>query len=331
MARPLLLFTIDVEEDMPGWQITDPITTDNIRSLSRLAELCRELGVRPTYLCTYPVVENPESASILRELSHDGDNEIGTHMHPWNTPPFNGVPGRNTEERNTPYYQFELGPHLFSEKLTVLHDAVCEVARRPPVSYRAGRFGIDSTTLGVLLDHGYEVDSSITPLEEHLDDEGPDFRTAPQHPYRPSRELVTRRGHMRIVEIPVSVALTRNVPDVIMQAYVYLPKATRLRGLLSRDYLRIIDFAWLYPARFDLDLMVKAASTLMDVESPVLNVFLHSSEMLAGASGRVETEEQVEEVFDRIRGILVHCMDVFSAVPATLREAAAALRPSLGL
>ena len=77
--------------------------------------------------------------------------------------------------------------------------------------------------------------------------------------------------------------------------------------------------------------MVRAASTLMDIESPVLNVFLHSSEMLAGASGRVETGEQVEETLDRIRGILVHCMDVFSAVPATLREAAAALRPSLGL
>jgi hypothetical protein len=115
-----------------------------------------------------------------------------------------------------------------------------------------------------------------------------------------------------------------------MQAYVYLPKATRMRGLLSRDYLRIIDFAWLYPARFDLELMSRAAGTLMESGSPVLNVFLHSSELLAGASGRADTEADVEEVFARSRGILAHCLDTYSAVPATLREAAAALRPSLG-
>ncbi|MEW6074397.1 MAG: hypothetical protein AB1726_17615 [Planctomycetota bacterium] len=331
MSRPLLLFTIDVEEDMPGWRIEDSISVQNVAALPRMAELCRELGVRPTYLCTYPTVTAPSSAAILRGLAACGDCEIGSHMHPWNTPPFNGVPGRSTDERRTTYYQFELGPRLFAAKLARIHDAVSEVAMRPPVSYRAGRFGIDSTTLAVLIGHGYEVDSSITPLEEHLDDEGPDFRSAPQFPYRPSLDDVTHFGDMSVVEIPVSVALTRPVPDIVLQAYVYLPKATRMRGLLSRDYLRIIDFAWLYPARFDVDLMIRAATTLVNAGNPVLNVFLHSSELVAGASGRISTSAQVEEVFARTRGLLCHCLEVFGAAPATMREAARELRPSLGL
>ena len=331
MTRPLLLLTIDVEEDMPGWRIERNISVSNVAALPRLAELCRELGMRPTYLCTHPVVTDPAAVTILRRLAERGDCEIGTHMHPWNTPPFNGVPGRVTDEHATTFYQFELGPRRFAEKLAVLHEAVGRVARRPPVSYRAGRFGIDSATLAVLLEFGYEVDSSITPLEEHMDDEGPDFRSAPQYPYRPSEEQVTMLGDMPIVEVPVSVALTRHVPDLLMQAYVYLPKASRMRGLLSRDYLRIIDFAWLYPARFDLDLMTKAANTLMNDGNPVLNVFLHSSELVPGTSGRVQTDEQAAEVYTRLRGILRHCLDEFDAAPATLREAARELRPSLGL
>ena len=91
--RPLLLFTIDVEEDMPGWKITDPISTSNVEALPRLADLCSSLGVKPTYLCTYPVVTQPESTRIIRRLNAKGGCEIGTHMHPWNTPPYLGVPG----------------------------------------------------------------------------------------------------------------------------------------------------------------------------------------------------------------------------------------------
>ena len=61
MATPLLAFTIDVEEDMPDWGITDPITVSNVQALPRLAELCARHGVRPTYLCTYPVATQASS------------------------------------------------------------------------------------------------------------------------------------------------------------------------------------------------------------------------------------------------------------------------------
>ena len=134
---------------------------------------------------------------------------------------------------------------------------------------------------------GYEVDTSVTPLSEQLEDRGPDFRSAPQHPYRPARDDVARRGDLPIVEIPVSVALTRRVPRLVQSAYVRLPRRARLRGLLSRDFLGWIDFAWLYPARFDLELMRGAARTLVEDGASVLNVFLHSSELVDGLSGRV--------------------------------------------
>lgn len=328
---PRLLFTIDVEEDMPGWEITDPITVQNATALPQLADACAEIGVRPTYLCTYPVVTDPVSSQILRSLSARGDCEIGTHLHPWNTPPFNGIPGRDVDERTVPYYQYELGPERFRLKLEVLHAAITELTGTAPVSFRAGRFGIDAATLAVLPELGYQVDSSVTPLEEHLDDDGPDFRSAPQAPYRPSRHDISRRGDLPIVEVPVSVALTHRLPRMFTQAFVHIPKTMHVRGLLSRDYLRLVDFAWLYPARFDLDLMVRAATTLHGEGNPILNVFIHSSELIPGASGRVRTQGDVDEFVARARSILRFCIEEFGALPMTLGEAGRELRPGLGL
>jgi hypothetical protein len=329
--RPLLLFTIDVEEDMPGWNITNPVSTTNVSALPRLAELCGTLGVKPTYLCNYPVVTQPESARIIRRLNAAGGCEIGTHMHPWNTPPYLGVPGRDGDERKQTYYQSELGPERFVSKLEVLHQAVAEVAGSAPVSFRAGRFGIDSATLRELIPFGYEVDSSVTPLEEHTRDGGPDFRNAPQKPYRPDIEDITREGDLPIVEVPLSVGLTRTFPSFLRQAFVHLPRQMRFRGLLSRDYLKLVDFAWLYPARFDVTLMKAAAATLFATGCPVFNVFIHSNELAAGTSGRGESRASVSVCFERVRAILTHLIEEYDPLPVTLREAGGKLRPRLGL
>lgn len=328
---PRLILTVDVEEDMPGWEITDPITVTNVAGLPRLAALCAEFGVPPTYLCTHPVVTQPESAVLLADLWRAGDCEIGTHLHPWNTPPYLGVPGRAGDERTQAYYMSELGPERFRAKLAVLHEAITDLIGEPPRSFRAGRFGIDAPTLRELVVLGYEVDSSVTPLSEHLADSGPDFRTAPQHAYRPAHDDVARQGDLPIVEIPVSVGLTRRLPEALQRAYVHLPKVTRLRGLLSSDYLGLVDFAWLYPVRFDLERMTRTASTLVSAGAPVLNVFLHSNELVPGQSGRVKTEADVEQVLARLAGLFEYCLETFDAEPCTLSEAGRALQPVLGL
>lgn len=327
----MLLLTVDVEEDMPGWRVAaDPAVT-NVAALPRLAKLCRELGVRPTYLCNYPVATQEPSAALVRELHAAGDCEIGTHIHAWNTPPYEGVPDREGDERRHDYYQFELAPGVFRRKLTSVHERLTQLTGRAPTSFRSGRFGLDDATLQDVIALGYRVDSSVTPLADHTADGGPDFRDAPQLPYRPSAEDLKRPGDLPIVEVPVSIALTRKLSPALARAYVRLPKVTRLRGLLSRDFLGLVDFAWLYPVRFDEQLMKKAADTLVGMQSPVLNVFLHSSELAPGVSGRIRTEEDVERCFTRLRAIFEHCLSAHDARPATLTEAGDALRPALGL
>ena len=331
MSGPLLLLTIDVEEDMPGWQIKQPTSVSNVSALPRLAEMCASLGVRPTYLCDYPVLSDPSAGDTLRRLHGEGDCEIGTHLHAWTNPPFEGVPGRDGDERDIAYYQSELGADVLRAKLEKLHEAAEAISGESAVSFRAGRFGIDGVSLQELVKLGYRVDSSITPLADHRADEGPDFRSAPPLPYRPDARDVTRPGDLPIVEIPVSIALTRPLPQSLQRAYVRIPQVTRLRGILSRDFLGLVDYAWLYPVRFDTELMSKTARALRQARNPVLNVFLHSSELAPGVSGRVHTEADVDQVFERLRGILEFCRTEFDAVPATLGEAGEKLAPGLGI
>src|SRR5437899_3254365 len=45
-------------------------------------------GVRPTYVVTWEMATRPESASVLHALARTGRCEIGTHLHPWSSPPF---------------------------------------------------------------------------------------------------------------------------------------------------------------------------------------------------------------------------------------------------
>jgi hypothetical protein len=317
--RPLLLLTIDVEEDMPDWEVVSPSQVTNVRALPRLAEMCRDLGVLPTYLCSYPVLRDYESRGILEGLLADGGCEFGTHLHAWTTPPYEGLPGQpGVDEREVAYYQFEIPVDSFRAKLETLHTELTGLIGCEPTCFRSGRFGIDGPTLAALPDLGYRVDSSVTPLANHTKDGGPDFRTAPQVPYRPSGQDPCSRGNLPIIEVPVSVGLTRRMPERMKRTYVQIPQRTHVRGLLSRDFLRVVDFAWLYPARFDLDLMTRAARTLHAEGNPVLNVFLHSSELLPNVSGPLRGAGEIEEVMTRLEGILSYCMSELGARPATL-------------
>jgi len=51
--------------------------------------------------------------------------------------------------------------------------------------------------------------------------------------------------------------------------------------------LVVAALAWLYPARFESQLMRSAARAFVRQGAPVLNVFCHSSEFVPGASAYV--------------------------------------------
>ncbi|MGB7566754.1 MAG: hypothetical protein WBM07_02770, partial [Chitinivibrionales bacterium] len=81
-----VLITVDTEEDNQ-WQ-SNVSTTHNLECLPRFQELCEKSSLKPTYLCTYGVVESEFFSSTLVKWQSLGKAEIGAHLHSWSTPPF---------------------------------------------------------------------------------------------------------------------------------------------------------------------------------------------------------------------------------------------------
>jgi peptidoglycan/xylan/chitin deacetylase (PgdA/CDA1 family) len=213
---PALLVTIDTEPD-DQWSRKPAVSTDNIQQVPRIQNLFDRHGVRPTYLVSYSVARDPRAVEILAAIQQAGRCEIGAHLHPWNTPPDHELGGPVWA---THPYLNEYPRDVQRRKFETLHETLCETFGTRPVSYRAGRYGLDGHGVRLLADHGYRVDTSVTPMVCWPMDgpsraADPDFRRAPVTAYRLSFEDVTRAGSSPVLEVPISIGLTRRLPGSV--------------------------------------------------------------------------------------------------------------------
>lgn len=312
--KPSLCVSIDVESDMPRWVVEPETTLENIKGIPRLQELFDELGVRPTYLVTYPVADTSWCVDVFRPIIEAGRCELGMHCHPWTTPPV------AEDERLKASFLSNMSPTTAAEKLEAVTEKIREAFDVSPVSYRAGRFGLAPSHLWILEELGYRVDSSVTPLVSWSLEGGPDYRDAPLQPYHPNYLDVTREGNSKLLEVPVTITLTRPVPRWGRRLYVRIPRFTRLRGLLSRDHLDLLDLVWAYPAEFTADEMSLAGEMAERSGSPIANFFMHSNEIWPGQSPYCRTTDDLEAYLGRLRQALEELVVKRGFVPRTLGE-----------
>ncbi|MBK9383338.1 MAG: hypothetical protein IPN34_00735 [Planctomycetes bacterium] len=313
-----LVVTVDTEEDMPGWQVQPTPRVRNAAALPRFHALCEKHGVAPTYLVTYPMATQDPARGILRELAPHA--EIGSHLHAWTCPPFDG------ERSDRVSYQKDLSLARQREKLLRLGEAIERELRVRPTSHRAGRFGLDEAGFALLEELGYVVDSSVAPRIDLRADGGPDYRSAPLAPYAPRAGAWLKAGAARpLLEVPVGVALTRALPAPLRWAYLHSPRALKLRGLLSKDYLGWVDLFWLYPTQYAVGEMQRAALALRAQGSAVWTLFLHSSELSPGESPYTRSAEEVDRLFERIDEFLAWALGPGGAKAARLSQVPALL------
>src|SRR3954470_127083 len=100
-------FTVSVDtEEAFDW--TGPFCRDGhhnraIAALPRFQQRMEAAGVKPLYLVNHAVAADPEAAAVLRSIHSGGKASVGTHLHPWNTPPFEErVTRRNSFAGNLP-------------------------------------------------------------------------------------------------------------------------------------------------------------------------------------------------------------------------------------
>jgi len=87
-----IVISIDVEEEglFSGRYPRIAEGVENVRALRRLEFITAEFGFRLTLLATYPVAASPDCRRVLHRWREQFGAEIGAHLHPWNTPPFQG-------------------------------------------------------------------------------------------------------------------------------------------------------------------------------------------------------------------------------------------------
>ena len=284
----------------------------NIYALPRLHALFARHGVRPTYVITYPVARDPQSAEVLRGLLAGGDCEIGAHHHAWETPPCS-----DDDIRKHPY-ACTLPRHQFETQLASLTEGISDAVGVRPVSYRSGRFGFSADHVTALERCGYMVESSVAPLFCETHKGGPEFVEAPLTPYFLAYDSATRPGTSGVLEVPVSCALDRRLPRRLQYAYARAPRPYFTKRVLRA--LRVVKLQWLRPSYSSLADMITLARTLARADEPVLNLLFHSSEAIVGGSPYNRTSGELDAFCERLERFFAFATGELRAVPATLAE-----------
>ncbi|HVJ84638.1 MAG TPA: polysaccharide deacetylase family protein [Caulifigura sp.] len=323
-----LVVTVDTEEEglWGGGFRSSGNTVENIQHVPRFQAICDRYEVKPTYLVTAPVVTDQSAARVLSEIHEDGRCEIGTHLHPWCTPPIT-----RSEVRASETFMCNLPASEQRAKLEWLTDAIERTFGPRPTSFRAGRYGLDAIGAEVLIDLGYKVDSSVIPFMDYSDQGGPDFRRAPYHPYLAGgRSLVTPAAESPLLEIPVTVGFSRSdfafahrLQERCRSTWL---RRLRLEGILDRlGVARRIKFS---PEQADFGRMTQLVdSTLAQKrDMTVMVMLLHSSSLMPGASPYARTEEERDQLLDHFERTVRSCIEDRAFESRTLGECEGAVQ-----
>jgi peptidoglycan/xylan/chitin deacetylase (PgdA/CDA1 family) len=316
-SRLFLLVGIDTEGDNQ-WEAAARANQqfENIYALPALHELFARHGIRPTYVVTHPVASDHRSADVLARLLERRDCEIGAHHHAWETPPFSaGDAARHP-------YASTLSRAQFEAQLASLTSAIAGAVGRSPVSYRSGRFGFSAAHVAALEREGYLVESSVAPLFYERHKGGPEFVDAPVEPYFLAYDSAVSPGSSNVLEVPVSAALNRRLPQMLARAWARAPMNYRTKRLLRAA--RLVRMRWLRPSYSSLEEMQGLARDLVRADVPVLNLLFHSSEAIVGGSPYNRTQAELDAFRARLERFLAYATKDLGASPATFAEFRAA-------
>jgi hypothetical protein len=285
--RPVLLVVIDTEEEFAWDKPFDRASTGTtaIGGQPLMHErVFDKFGIVPTYVCDFPVVTTPASVATLRRLMEEGRCEIGTHLHPWVSPPY--------EEQVTRFnsYAGNLSRELEFAKLCMLTDAIKESFGRAPVTFKAGRYGLGPHTAESIAALGYRIDASVVPYSAFTDDGGPDFRVYDEHPYWFSA------GGRQLLELPVTTGysgwLRKQGPQLFDLAQKPWARGARLGGILARS--GALERIRLSPEMANGAEMRRLATALLADGCEVFSLTYHSPSMMPGHTPYVRSAADLE-------------------------------------
>lgn len=275
--------TIDTEEDF-DWEAPFARTGYGLASVPALAD-CQgyfeRAGVRPIYLVDWPIVADDRAVEILGAAQADGGCEIGAQLHPWVTPPHDeAVSARHSYTGNLPR-------DLQRAKMTALRDAISQRFAITPIVYRAGRYGLGNDTATMLAELGFRCDTSVRSGFDYRAGHGPDYRSAPLHPWW----VRTEAG--AVLEMPVTTIFSGLLGGAGRAVYHRLARnGTHVGAALAR--LGMVERIALTPEGIPAARAREAIDIAVDRRLPVLNFSFHSPSLQPGNTPYVRTQADLD-------------------------------------
>ncbi|WP_167737509.1 polysaccharide deacetylase family protein [Sphingomonas parva] len=308
-SPPLLAIVVDTEEEF-DW--TKPFAREN-RSTSSIPaqalahEIYDPLGMVPTYVIDHPVATDERAVDFLAGLQRSGRAEIGTHLHPWVSPPHE----EEVTRRNS--YHCNLPPGLERAKIIALTDEIARRFGRRPTVFKAGRYGFGPNTREVLIELGYTIDCSYVPHVSFARDGGPDYQNTPDQPF-----WLDREGGL--LEVPLTSGFFGAVAAAgpMLQGLLNSPRAERLRipGMLARSGL--VSRSRLSPEGVDAAEQCRLLKAMVGSGRRFFTLTYHSPSLAPGHTPYVRSEADLADFLKRIETVLLFFRDVLGGRFTTL-------------
>jgi hypothetical protein len=294
-ASPLCCVLIDAEEDFDWQRPVHGVAYDVgcMRHLSDLQSILGAYGAVPTYLLTYPVLQDAAIVSALRGRLARGQCLVGIQLHTWVTPPFGEAP----DVRNS--FGTNLTAEREEQKLLALMGLFQDRFGEPPKVFRAGRYGLGRNTPALLEKHGFLIDTSLAPCTSFGDEEGPDFSTDDFRAFWFGRSR-------KLLELPLCRSIVGWGGQAAARAYRWLAATQKPRhilpGLLA--WSRCAERITLSPEGNDAVAVGRLVQSLVGRGQKVLALSLHSSSLSVGRNPYVQSRAELHGFYDQLSAIL---------------------------
>jgi hypothetical protein len=295
-----LAVVVDTEEEF-DWAA--PFARENRETLTIPAQakahaIFDRFGIVPTYVIDHPVAADPAAAAFLRALAEAGRAEIGAHLHPWVTPPFEeAVTARNSYHGNLP-------PALERAKIATMTETIAAAFGFRPTVFKGGRYGFGPHTAAALVEHGYEVDCSFVPHTSFAADGGPSF-------YGRSASPLWLDPGRRLLEIPLTSGFTGPLAAAAeRRAGLFdsdAAKRLHVPGILAR--LRLAERIRLSPEGHSVGEQCRLLATLAERGQTLFTLAYHSPSLSPGHSPYVRTEADLAAFLANLEAVLAFFRD----------------------
>ncbi len=286
-GAPKLIVTVDTEEifdwsdfSTGAFSLAAPGDIDGFQSL------CEQVGARPLYFMTYPLLKSANVACYYWAKADRGLADCGLHMHPWVTPPEEALSGE--------YYSYQKNypAAVRREKKHALADAYKAVFGRRALAHRAGRYGVARDSYPMLAEIGVRYDFSPSAGFDFSSTGGADFTGYSNFPFR----IVTPDGAIDVS--PVTGA------RAIRHTQRFLSQETASPGFAAPRRRPFTEPARLTPEGTSLDTLMALTRRLIADKTPVLTFTLHSTSLTKGANPYAPDAAGVDRILTVTRDYL---------------------------